>query len=297
MKFGKTLQESISLSRKSWENYWIDYKQLKSIVKDCAAIQPNVKLTTETLLDKKKQPDGLDVKCDSSRSIEESMDEKNFFRTLRLQVIKINEFYLKMEMTYKKSVLCLLEEKVGVKDKLVLMAEVVELYKQILLLENYAVMNYCGVSKILKKHDKWTGFDTRGKFLTQIVAKQPFASYHPLRILISKLEVYFHNLTGKSIEDTEDSTLAASTVQQEDEHTSTKQTTENKKRKRSELTKIQSLRDDSFQLKKTESIVDGEEKRIDSPVKQAAAMLHAFKDTPNTTNKVHSKMKFKNILN
>lgn len=38
-----------------------------------------------------------------------------------------------------------------------LMAACVKLYKDLLLLENFAIMNYCGFSKILKKHDKVTG--------------------------------------------------------------------------------------------------------------------------------------------
>lgn len=38
-----------------------------------------------------------------------------------------------------------------------LMAACVKLYKDLLLLENFAIMNYCGFSKILKKHDKLTG--------------------------------------------------------------------------------------------------------------------------------------------
>jgi hypothetical protein len=38
-----------------------------------------------------------------------------------------------------------------------LMASCVRFYKDVLLLENYAIMNYCGFSKILKKHDKRTG--------------------------------------------------------------------------------------------------------------------------------------------
>ena len=33
----------------------------------------------------------------------------------------------------------------------------VKFYKDVLLLENFAIMNYCGFSKILKKHDKMTG--------------------------------------------------------------------------------------------------------------------------------------------
>ena len=35
-------------------------------------------------------------------------------------------------------------------------------YKDLLMLENYAIMTFCAFSKILKKHDKNTGFKTRG---------------------------------------------------------------------------------------------------------------------------------------
>jgi SPX domain protein involved in polyphosphate accumulation len=38
-----------------------------------------------------------------------------------------------------------------------LMAACVKLYKDLLLLENFAIMNYTAFSKILKKHDKLTG--------------------------------------------------------------------------------------------------------------------------------------------
>jgi hypothetical protein len=40
------------------------------------------------------------------------------------------------------------------------------------MLENYAVLNYCGLSKILKKHDKCTGFVTREKFMINMVVRQ-----------------------------------------------------------------------------------------------------------------------------
>ena len=38
-----------------------------------------------------------------------------------------------------------------------LMAACVKLYKDLLLCENWAIMNYTAFSKILKKHDKLTG--------------------------------------------------------------------------------------------------------------------------------------------
>lgn len=80
------------------------------------------------------------------------------------------------------------------------MKRCVALYKELLLLENFAVMNFCGISKILKKHDKWTGYATRHKFMHTILMKQPFATYVPLLQMIDRLEHIFMEATGSSIE-------------------------------------------------------------------------------------------------
>lgn len=80
------------------------------------------------------------------------------------------------------------------------MKRCVALYKELLLLENFAVMNFCGISKILKKHDKWTGYATRHKFMHTILMKQPFATYVPLLQMIDRLEHIFMDATGSSIE-------------------------------------------------------------------------------------------------
>jgi SPX domain protein involved in polyphosphate accumulation len=37
------------------------------------------------------------------------------------------------------------------------MAACVQLYKDLLRLENFAIVTYCAYSKAIKKHDKWTG--------------------------------------------------------------------------------------------------------------------------------------------
>jgi hypothetical protein len=85
-------------------------------------------------------------------------------------------------------------------DKTELMKACVSLYKELLLLENFAVMNFCGISKILKKHDKWTGYATRSKFMHTILMKQPFATYEPLLRMIDRLEQIFMATTGSTIE-------------------------------------------------------------------------------------------------
>jgi SPX domain protein involved in polyphosphate accumulation len=45
------------------------------------------------------------------------------------------------------------------------------LYKDLSLLETFAIMTYCSFSKILKKHDKVTGHQTRTAFMSNIVNK------------------------------------------------------------------------------------------------------------------------------
>jgi SPX domain len=46
------------------------------------------------------------------------------------------------------------------------------LYKDLLLLETYAIMAYCSFSKILKKHDKVTGHNTRSAFMVRNGARE-----------------------------------------------------------------------------------------------------------------------------
>ena len=62
------------------------------------------------------------------------------------------------------------------------------LYKDLLLLETYAIMSYCSFSKILKKHDKLTTHSTRIPFMTNVVNKANFAHYPRLLNMIVTCE-------------------------------------------------------------------------------------------------------------
>ncbi len=59
-----------------------------------------------------------------------------------------------------------------------------QVHKSLLLLETFAIMNYCAFSKILKKHDKRTGYSTKVAFMTNVVNKSNFASYPDLLDMI-----------------------------------------------------------------------------------------------------------------
>eukprot|EP00644_Phytophthora_capsici_P018507 jgi/Phyca11/47919/gw1.97.66.1 len=178
MKFGKVLQQSTQMSPSAWEPYWADYKLLKKIIKDCAQIKKEEKLQGDKL----------------------SQDEMNFFRTLRVEIKKIADFFIKEQAKHTSQVAAIdasfQQLKVrtnpeSAEAKTALMKSCVALYKELLLLENFAVMNFCGISSILKKHDKWTGYATRNKFMHTILMKQPFATYEPLLQMIDRLEHIF----------------------------------------------------------------------------------------------------------
>ena len=64
-----------------------------------------------------------------------------------------------------------------------LLGRVTHLYMALLQLENFAVMNYCGLGKILKKHDKVSGFVTKSKYMQRLVHPQAFT--HTRRLQVS----------------------------------------------------------------------------------------------------------------
>jgi hypothetical protein len=71
------------------------------------------------------------------------------------------------------------------------------LYKDLLLLELYAIMTYCSFSKILKKHDKVTGYKTRIAFMANVVNKANFIHYPEVLAMISRSEKLFEEVSQK----------------------------------------------------------------------------------------------------
>ena len=85
---------------------------------------------------------------------------------LRKELKKSTEFFRKAEIEYQirwdriwDSYLILKENTLQYDSNAWarLLNACVKFYKDVLLLENFAIMSYCGFSKILKKHDKLTG--------------------------------------------------------------------------------------------------------------------------------------------
>ena len=130
-------------------------------------------------------------------AIGKSPGEVAFFKLLHSEFKKVTMFFERASEEYK-----IREERVQegmaiskqansimVNEKWSLMAKSIHrLYKDLLLLETFAIMTYCSFSKILKKHDKVTGYETRSAFMENIVNKANFTHYPHLLEMISRSE-------------------------------------------------------------------------------------------------------------
>lgn len=152
MKFGKNLARVVELSDPEWAPFWINYKYLKKKIKDI------VKEEGSASREQQRPSD--------PGTISQSPSEVAFFKLVKGELRKVAEFYRTAEQQFeirKERVkegyrqLTQQSEMADSKAWTRLLAACVRFYKELLLLENFAIMNYCGFSKILKKHDKCTG--------------------------------------------------------------------------------------------------------------------------------------------
>lgn len=151
---GKSLFASNLLYECFPRPYWINYKFLKKKIREIIESQGGIKATAEKPVATKPS------------EIAKNTCEVEFFLQLKNELKKTSDFFASTEQLYairKNRVweaFNMLKSNGIVYDKNTwsrLLNACVNFYKDVLLLENFAIMNYCGFSKILKKHDKLTG--------------------------------------------------------------------------------------------------------------------------------------------
>lgn len=132
-----------------------------------------------------------------------SPGEVAFFKLLHAEFNKAEHFFSKAEQEF-----VIREERVRegmsimkqpnsimVNGKWSLLAKsLYRLYKDLLLLETFAIMTYCSFSKILKKHDKVTGYKTRNAFMANVVNKANFTNYPVVLEMISRCEQMYEEV-------------------------------------------------------------------------------------------------------
>jgi len=220
MKFGHDLHRVVNVSDAEWAPYFMQYKLLKKCIKQIKASEapadaggppaaPASPLTgrpranTDERLGRETSPPpspGGPQKV----AIARSAPEVAFFRALRFELQKSAQFFRQCELVMEvrrervREALRQLQddERRGLLEDAPdrALGACVAYYRDLLLLENYAIMNYCGFSKILKKHDKQTGFTTRRQFMRVCVAPQPFSRYPRLLAMIREAEELYRDL-------------------------------------------------------------------------------------------------------
>jgi hypothetical protein len=127
-----------------------------------------------------------------------------FFKSLHAEFRKVTAFFEKRlddfvvrEEKIRQGLEILSEpESVATTESWVSMAyNIYGLYKDLLLLESYAIMSYCGFSKILKKKDKCTGVPTRAAFMTQFVERANFFRYPRLLEMIQRCQFEYDEVS------------------------------------------------------------------------------------------------------
>lgn len=135
--------------------------------------------------------------------IGKSPGEVAFFKLLHAEFNKAEHFFEKAQQEF-----IIREERVRegmnimkqpnsimVNEKWSLLAKsLYRLYKDLLLLETFAIMTYCSFSKILKKHDKVTGYKTRNAFMANVVNKANFTNYPVVLEMISRCETLYEEV-------------------------------------------------------------------------------------------------------
>ena len=137
-------------------------------------------------------------------TIGKSPGEVAFFKLLHTEFKKATHFFertteefaIREERVREGMEIMKQPNSIMVNEKWGLMAKsIYRLYKDLLLLETFAIMTYCSFSKILKKHDKVTGYDTKNAFMSNIVNSANFTHYPKVLAMISRCERLYEEVS------------------------------------------------------------------------------------------------------
>nr|XP_043612198.1 SPX domain-containing protein 2-like [Erigeron canadensis] len=170
MHYRKQLKILIDDMLPEWRDKFLSYKDLK---KQLSKIYPK-----EEGGNSKKR-----IKIDPV-TVEKEVD--NFVKLCQQQIDKFNDFFLEKEEWYIIKIEVLEGNLVAAHNSNEeLMKELADLHGEIVLLLNYSALNYTGLVKILKKHDKFSGALIRLPFIQKVV-NEPFYKTDVLNSLVKK---------------------------------------------------------------------------------------------------------------
>jgi hypothetical protein len=166
------------------------------VVKSQPAVAPETATSLSSFAQQQQNPQ----QPQSHDSIGKSPGEIAFFKLLHSEYKKASHFFdraqeefsIREERVREGMEIMKQPNSIMVNEKWSLLARsIFRLYKDLLLLETFAIMTYCSFSKILKKHDKVTGYDTRNAFMANIVNKANFTNYPQVMAMINRCEFLY----------------------------------------------------------------------------------------------------------
>ncbi|CAM9271448.1 unnamed protein product, partial [Heterosigma akashiwo] len=164
MKFQKKLEEAITSADPEWDSHWINYKMLKKYVKN--KLQTSMTNSKEEVIVRTKESEFTKLVVNELRKC------CNFYDTMSTQLQQRKSWIRQCLDHYERHAV-----NENLRPRARLLQACLNFYRDLLLIENYAIMNYCGFSKILKKHDKRSRYKIRDTFMTRFVQAQDFARY------------------------------------------------------------------------------------------------------------------------
>lgn len=209
MKFSKILGKLLDEIFPDWRDRFLAYKLLK---KQLNLFYPKAGAGAndgdEPLAKRRKISDSNDTADDgdsaagaeNSEEARESKAVDDFVRLLQDEIEKFNEFFVQKEEDFVIAWKELQDRIARARDSNEDLTEagrnLVDLHGEMVLLEIYSVLNYTGLVKITKKHDKRSGSLIRLPFI-QGVLQEPFFSTEVVKQLVEEcamtLEHIFSN--------------------------------------------------------------------------------------------------------
>lgn len=181
MKFGKEFKQVIEETQPELRDKFLRYKELKKCLKGL--------------------PPAPEAGAAGAGGL--TNDESAFVRMLHSELVKFNDFFIEREEE-----MVMMERQLETRMDAVfasgyeaheaefqaLAVHLARFHGEVVMLENWCFLNYAGLVKILKKHDKQSRLALRSPILVKVL-RQPFYSTEVLRGLVKRTEERFRSVS------------------------------------------------------------------------------------------------------
>ncbi|KAF4351278.1 hypothetical protein CsatB_008153 [Cannabis sativa] len=192
MKFWKILSSLLEEIFPEWRDRFLSYKSLKKQLKSFYPKPGNPSSPKRSKLSHAEEEE---------EEAEVTEEVAVFLKLLNDEIHKFNEFFVQKEEDYIIAWKELRDRIIRARDSNEDLKDVgkklVDLHGEMVLLEIYSILNYTGLVKITKKHDKLSGALIRVSFI-QGVLQEPFFSTDVVKTLVEECGTMLDNIFSRN---------------------------------------------------------------------------------------------------